>query len=305
MNEPHGMRLVSRRHLLRSMACASLPCWFNRPGTLSANESRAGLRIGLVTYLWGQDWDLPTLLKNCENTGVLGLELRTQHAHKVEIGLNSSERKEVRKRFEDSPVTLLGPGTNWAFHSPDPAELKRNIESARQSLILSHDVGGTGVKVKPNALPADVPREKTIEQIGRSLNALGNFAETLGQVVRVEVHGRDTQELPVMRQIMDAADHPHVLVCWNSNGADLNGKGLEYNFQLVQDRLGDTIHVRELNDPAYPYQKLFDLLVGIDHTGWVLLECRTKPEDRIAALREQRILFEQMMTRTRPRSNRR
>ena len=28
-------------------------------------ESAAGMRLGLVTYLWGQDWDLPTLIANC------------------------------------------------------------------------------------------------------------------------------------------------------------------------------------------------------------------------------------------------
>ena len=43
-----------------------------------------GMQLGLVTYLWGQDWDLPTLITNCETTGVLGVELRTQHAHGVE-----------------------------------------------------------------------------------------------------------------------------------------------------------------------------------------------------------------------------
>ncbi|MEO1994820.1 MAG: sugar phosphate isomerase/epimerase, partial [Planctomycetaceae bacterium] len=85
-----------------------------------------------------------------------------------------------------------------------------------------------------------------------------------------------------------------VSVCWNSNDADLDGKGLDFNFQSVQKRFGDTCHVRELNVGSYPYGRLMDLLVGIDYAGWVLLECRTKPKDRVAAMIEQRQVFENL-----------
>ena len=287
----------NRRHFLATSAAAGLAAAL--PSQLQAARLPKGnqMALGLVTYLWGQDWDLPTLIKNCEKTKVLGLELRTQHKHGVEISLNAKQRKDVRKRFEDSPVTLLGPGTNWEFHSPKPEELKRNIESAKKYVVLSHDVGGTGVKVKPNQLPKGVPAEKTIEQIGKSLNEVAEYAEGFGQQIRVEVHGRDTQKLPVMKKIMDVATHPGVTVCWNCNPTDLAGKGLDYNFELVKKRFGATCHVRELNDKKYPYARLMELLVGIDYAGWVLLECRTRPKDRIAALIEQRQLFEELRKR--------
>ena len=47
------------------------------------------MKLGLVTYLWGQDWDLPTVIANCEKTKVLGVELRTQHKHGVEPSLSA------------------------------------------------------------------------------------------------------------------------------------------------------------------------------------------------------------------------
>ena len=28
------------------------------------------MRFSLVTYMWGADWDLPTLIANCEAAGV-------------------------------------------------------------------------------------------------------------------------------------------------------------------------------------------------------------------------------------------
>jgi hypothetical protein len=86
---------------------------------------------------------------------------------------------------------------------------------------------------------------------------------------------------------MDVADHPNVGVCWNCNGQDLEGEGLEYNFNLVKDRFGDTAHIRELNIGDYPYQELMNLFVAMDYDGWILLEARTKPDDRVKALAEQ------------------
>ncbi|HUW19108.1 MAG TPA: TIM barrel protein [Sedimentisphaerales bacterium] len=262
---------------------------------LSAGKPGSKMRFGLVTYLWGKDWDLPTLIKNCETTKVPGVELRTQHAHGVESNLNSQQRQEVKRRFADSPVTLVGLGTNFAFHHTDFLKLRADIDGAKQYVKLSHDVGGTGVKVKPNDLPDEAPVEKTVEQIGRSLNELGRFGADYGQEIRVEVHGRKTSDLPIMKRIFDVATHPNVGVCWNCNEQDLEGQGLEYNFNLVKKRLGATVHIRELNIGDYPYQQLINLFVKTNYKGWILLEARTKPDDRVKALAEQRTLFEQMV----------
>ena len=263
----------------------------------SGGKRGSKMRFGLVTYLWGKDWDLPTLIRNCDTTKVLGVELRTKHAHGVESNLSAEQRRQVKKCFADSPVALVGLGTNFEFHSPDPQKLRENIDGAKQYVVLSHDVGGTGVKVKPNDLPDDVPAEKTIEQIGSSLNELGKFAADYGQEIRVEVHGRKTSELPIMKRIFDVATHPNVGVCWNCNEQDLEGDGLEHNFNLVKDHFGETVHVRELNIGDYPYQQLMNLFVKMYYKGWILLEARTEPEDRIRALAEQRILFERMVAR--------
>ncbi|HTD65620.1 MAG TPA: hypothetical protein VK846_03685 [Candidatus Limnocylindria bacterium] len=77
-------------------------------------------------------------------------------------------------------------------------------------------MGARGVKVRPNGLPKEVPVEKTLEQIGRSLRELGGFAKEHGQVIHVEVHGAGTQLLPNIKRIIEIADHPSVGVCWNS-----------------------------------------------------------------------------------------
>ncbi len=265
-------------------------------GTANAFSGASRMRFGLVTYQWGKDMTLPVLLDACEKSGVLGVEVRTEHSHGVEPDLSKAQRAEVKKRFAGSPVELVGYGSNCEYHDADPAKVKANIELTKKYIDLMADCGGSGVKVKPNGFPQGVPREKTIEQIGKSLNVVGKYGAGMGQQIRVEVHGRGTSGLPVMKAIMDVADHPNVTVCWNSNDVDLEGDGLEHNFNLVKNRFGDTVHVRELNVGDYPYSRLFQLFLAMNYKGWILLEARTEPSDKVAALQEQRVLFEKLVT---------
>jgi len=284
--------LNSRREFLRKSMTAGLALTAgNLPFNAFADSQSKGMKFGLVTYQWGRDWDLPTLIGNCEKTGVLGLELRTQHAHGVEVALKPQQRDAVKKRFADSPVTCLGYGSNFEYHSPDPIVLKDNISQTKEYIKLCKDIGATGIKVKPNNLPADVPKEKTIAQIASSFNEVGKYAGDFGQLVRVEVHGNLTQELPNMKAIFDQVTDPNVKICWNCNPEDLLAPGLEANFNSVKKWFGDTVHVREFNEGDYPYQELFKLFAKMNYEGWILMEARTEPSDRIAALKEQRELF--------------
>ena len=288
---------TTRRKFLGVCAATTTTCaWGGTGAGLLQAADRPGdnMFFGLVTYQWGKDWDLPTLLRNCEKAAVLGVELRTTHAHGVEPSLTDKQRQEVQKRFGDSPVVLAGLGSNERFDNPDPAVVKRAIEATKKFLVLSHDVGSTGVKVKPDRFHPDVPREKTIAQIGKALHTLGDFAGGYGQKVRLEVHGQ-CAELKTIKAIMDAADHENVVLCWNSNAQDLQGAGLEANFKLVQKHLGSTLHVRELQSPDYPYATLIKLLVEAKYAGWVMLEASSQPKDRVAALAAQGRLFRNLI----------
>jgi len=285
----------SRRQFIQTSFGAGMALAFLNNLPELAKLAPAGMKLGFVTYQWGRDWDLPTLIANCEKTGLLGVELRVGHAHKVETNLTAQQRAEVKKRFADSAVTCVGYGANFEYHSPDPKVLRNNIDQTKEYIKLCKDIGATGIKVKPNDLPADVPKEKTIAQIAASLSECGKFARDYDQLVRVECHGNHTQEIPNMKAIFDQVTEKNVKMCWNCNDQDLLPPGLESNFNSVKKYFGDTVHIRELNEGNYPYQQLFDLFTGIKFKGWILLEARTEPADRIAAMKEQLGLFNKMI----------
>ncbi len=285
----------SRRSFIQKSLLAGAGLAIIDPFSAQAMMKKTKMKFGLVTYQWGKDWDLPTLISNCEKTGLLGVELRTEHAHKVETNLTPAQRADVKKRFADSPVTCVGYGANFEYHSTNPAEVRKNIEGTKEYLQLCKDIGATGIKVKPNNLPKEVSKEKTIAQIAASLNEVGKFAKNLGQVVRVEVHGNLTQEIPNMKAIFEQVTEKSVKMCWNCNDQDLLPPGLEPNFNSVKKWFGDTVHVRELNVGDYPYQELMNLFVKMNYDGWILLEARTEPTDRIAAMKEQLEIFNKMI----------
>ncbi len=249
------------------------------------------LHLGLVTYNIAKFWDIDTIIKNCTETKFEAVELRTTHAHKVEVGLTASRRKEVRKKFEDSMVVMASLGSSFEYDSPDPDVLKKNIEGTKEFAVLAHDVGAEGIKVRPNRLHVDkgVPEEKTLEQIGKSLRQVGEFAQDYGVEIRVEVHGTETSRLPRMKKIFDYADCPNCYVCWNSNQNDLLDGGLESNFNLVKDKI-HFVHMRDLFLEEYPFRQMLSLLRGIGYKGYCCAEI-PESDDPVRVMKYYRGLF--------------
>lgn len=256
------------RHQARAAESAKSASFISRPPRM---------KLGIVTYNIAKDWDVPTIIKHCTEAKFQGVELRTTHAHKVEVGLNKAQRDAVKQQFRDSPVELMGLGSAFDYHTPDPAKLRADIAATKEYLTLAHDVGASGVKVRPNGLPKEVPKEKTLEQIGKSLRELGEFAAGLGQQIRLEVHGKDTSLLPNIKTILAVADHKSVGACWNSNPTDLEGEGFDHNFALVQDKIF-TVHMRDLHLEDYPFRKLLTGLNDSGYAGYCLAEIPESPE---------------------------
>ncbi len=287
---------IDRKHFLKAISLlAGTPLLPAAARAAVKPNPATKMKLGLVTYLWGKDWDVPTLIKNCTDTGIHGIELRVEHAHKVSPELNKRERQLIRDQFSGSAVRCVGMGTNEQYDFPDQQALNASIARTKEFIQLSADIGGTGVKVKPNAFHRDVSREKTMVQIGAALNELAAYAADFGQQLRLEVHGDETQDLPNIKTIMDHADHPNATICWNCNPQDLDGQGFQYNFDLVKNRFGDTVHVRELDRTDYPYPALLKNLSDMDYSGWILLECHTDPADKVQSMREQRKVFDRMV----------
>jgi sugar phosphate isomerase/epimerase len=288
--------LFSRRNFLKTAAISGTAAAL--PGSVGAmplsskddpikfNENP--LKIGIMTYTLAKEWDIDTIIKNLSETGYQSVELRTTHSHGIEVTMSKEERKEVKKRFEDSPLEAISLASAFRYHDADPAELKKNIEGTKEYTLLARDVGALGFRVFPNTLPEEVPVEQTLEQIGKALAEVGEFAYNQGVEIRVCVHGSGTNRIPVVKKIIDYSQSPHVYVNWNCNANDTEGEGLEYNFNLIKDRIR-SLHTHELWD-GYPYRQLFKLLSDNNFTGYCNAEISGN-DDPIRLMHYYRGLF--------------
>lgn len=246
---------------------------------------RLPFSLGLVTYNVGAAWDLPTLLKVCKEAGVSPVELRTTHAHGVEPSLTKKQRQEVKKRFEGSGVQFWGCGSTCDFHWADGAKVKQQVELCKRFVELVADIGGKGVKVRPNGLPRGVKPEKTLEQIGKSLIPCGKAAADAGVEIWVEVHGPGTALPPNMKTIMQHCGHKSVGVTWNSNPSDVKDGSVAESFKLLWPWIR-SCHINNLHDPKnkYPYGELFKLLREKGYNRTTLIEVSTVYKDPAAGL---------------------
>ena len=176
----------------------------------------------------------------------------------------------MRKQFEDSAVKIGGLGTTCEFHAADPAVVRKNIDETKEWVKLAQDLGSPSVKVRPNGLPKDVPEEKTLEQIGKSLANAARSRRTTASTIQLEVHGAETQRVPRIRKILDyGGNHPAVRVCWNSNQTDLLDGGFDANFKLLRDQIGQ-VHMRDLLLEDIPVAAVDLVAVGDEVPGILL-----------------------------------
>lgn len=241
------------------------------------------MKLGLLTFNMAAEWTLDEIVEKCLTLGFQGVEFRTQreHAHGVEIALSDAQRRDVRRKFEDAGLAICGISTGCAFDYLDADQLEANLEEARAHLDLAADLDAGGVKVYGNKAHVDegVPREDTIRQIGTALGDLSEYAESLGVVVRFEMHGDFTSPEDCNAIMEIAGDGPGICLIYNCNNRfDVDGNGsIESSYRAVADRVGH-VHVHDLADPEFPYLELVRLLTADGFDGWCTGELPDSPD---------------------------
>ncbi len=276
MSKPASRRSFMKTSLLTSAALSASS--LTAPKVQAAETNEEPLKIGLMTWLLGSEWDIETIIKNCTEVGWKHAELRTTHAHGVEVSLTKPQRQDVRKRFEDAGMQL-SLASAFAYHWNDKAKLKEHIEGTKKYTKLAHDIGALGIRVFPNAVLTDqgIPEERTLEQIGKAVAEVGEFAHDYGVEIRLSNHGRGTNRVYRVKKIIDYADSPHVYMNWNCDATDVEDPGFEANFAMVKDRIRN-LHIHDLWNPNYPYRKLFSMLRKEGYTGYCDAEVKQSKE---------------------------
>ena len=229
--------------------------------------------LGTITYNIARDWDLDTILKRLEALKYPGVELRTGHKHGVEIGLSAEQRREVRKKFDDSPVDLAGLGSAFEYHSADPAEVRRNIDGTKAYVRLAHDIGSPGVKVRPNGVPRGESARLGVptDRQGTSRGGQGRA----GLRDRDPGGGPRGESQATCRTWRRSSSTPTIPTSTPA-GIPIQARSTRMVrspriSKLLAGKIRE-VHLRDLTDDTYPWVELFGLLKGINYNGYTLAE---------------------------------
>lgn len=282
-------RNLSRRIFLKSTAAtaavAMLPSMdLKAVRSKEATEivlNKNPLKLGLMTYRVGMTWDIDTIIRNLTEARYEHVELRTTHAHGVEVTLSSAERAAVKKRFQDAGIAV-SLASGFRYNSTDPSALKKSIEGTKEYILLGHDVGALGVRVFGD----NANNDAMLRQIGESLAEVGEFGHKNGVEVRV---CDDGPTIGMIKKNIEAAKSPYVYINWNCPMSDTEGEGFEANFNSVKGLIRN-VHLRDLYN-EYPWRLFFSLLSKSGYKGYLDAEIPEFGGDVIRSLKYYRSLF--------------
>ncbi len=204
---------ITRRSALKT-SLAGLATWLVAPIGATARQTP---KLSFST-LGCPAWSLATILKTAAQSGYQGVEFRGLAGEldlpKCPEFSTAARAAQTRRQFADQGVRIINLGASTQLHHADPAKRTQNLNDARRFIDLAQQLDCPYVRVFPDQLPPDQPRDLTLRLIGEGLLELGDYAKPRSVTVLLETHGELTRT-DLLLPIMTAAEHPHVGLIWD------------------------------------------------------------------------------------------
>jgi len=243
------------------------------------------MKLSLLTYLLGKDYPLDELLAVCARYGYRGVECRAQlgHKHGIELETTAEERAAIKAAFAASPVNLAGISTSCRFEFAEPEKVAEHVDLAKQFIDLAADVGAPQIRVFGNAFPKGSDKDRVVRQVGESLRAIAEHADTSGVDCNLEMHGDFYYWEHTLRAV-EIADHPRIGIVYNCDARETRWGPIRAFIDPIAPYLRH-VHMHNLEHDDYPYPELFRILRNLGYAGYLSLECNQSPDpERCIAL---------------------
>ncbi len=165
-------------------------------------------------------WPWDKILEQATSLGYAGIELRG-----VEGEMDLTKRPEfaavrvgeTRKQIADRGLVVTDLGASAQLHlRPGPAR-EQQLDEARRFIDLAHRLGARYVRVFPNGYLPDEPHPATLQRIGQTLAALGDFCQGSGVGVLMESHGDLTDSASLVTVMRIAESSPNAGLVWDTH----------------------------------------------------------------------------------------
>ena len=162
------------------------------------------------------DWEFEKITRFAGANGYTGLEIRG-----IQRQMDLTKCKEFGdenisaslRLMKDAGLAFVNLGSSAEMHHSDEAERRKQMEEAKRFIDLAQKLNCPYIRVFPNKLPKE-NREGTIDLIVKGLAEAGDHANGTNVTVLMETHG-EVVESAVLKQIMEATNHPKVGLVWD------------------------------------------------------------------------------------------
>jgi sugar phosphate isomerase/epimerase len=231
-------------------------------------------------------WDWKTVLRQAENMGYTAIELRGLYG---QLDLTAcpefigTRLQQSQREIQAHNLRIIGLGASAQLHEHDPAARAAHLDEARRMIDLAYQLEARYVRVFPNRMPPDQPRQATIERIVTGLRLLGEYAKASGVTVILESHG-DVTDSATLLEIMQGVELQNVGLLWDicnmfvahqEKPADVFQRLASYiRHTHVKDckRQGEAVQYVLLGEGIVPLRDALDGLTAGNYDGFYSFE---------------------------------
>ncbi len=218
---------IDRRSFLGSAAVlAAAGCVRTSAHGILATASAPSGRLPMAFSTLGcPTWDWLAALDFAAAHGYSGIELRgIKHTMDLPQAAEFQPNRLARtqRELEERGLVLTDLGASANLHERGEKGAAGLVE-ARGFIDLASHIGVPYVRVFGNKFEGGVPREQTLDHVGRGLRTLGAYARERNVVVLLETHG-DFTDSPTVLELMKRADSSGVAVLWDAHHTFVLGK---------------------------------------------------------------------------------
>lgn len=225
------------------------------PGFAAANSR---LPIGFST-LGCPAWEWGKILDFAQANGFSAVELRGLKGNMDLPSLPefAADRIEQSKKDVAAHGLLISCMSSSAeMHHKDPVKRAQQLADARKFIDLASTLGVPNVRVFGNKIEG--PQDEVTTWVADGLRQLGDYAGPKNVTVIIESHG-DFTTSPILKAVLEKANHPHVALLWDANHTFVDGKE---DPAVTVEQLGKYIRHTHLKDSVMRGNESHYVLTG-------------------------------------------
>lgn len=163
------------------------------------------------------DWTWEQILENASKWGYSAIEMRGLGKEIDLLKCSEFSEKQVKKtlkQVKDKGLRIINLGSSANLHFHESVKRKEQLDHAKSYIDLAIALECPYIRVFPNNLPKEYPKEATLEKIASALVELSEYAKDKPVKILLETHG-DVVRTDDLTWIMKQVDTQKVRLIWD------------------------------------------------------------------------------------------